>query len=101
MSPTPPLSSTPEPSIDAAGEGVTLNVVEARGAQRTGAIRILVISLALAIVALGAFWLIQSPGMGAVNHPSGQDLNTRDIRKLYTPPTTPQTAQPSSNAAGG
>jgi hypothetical protein len=105
MSPTPPLSSaprpSPEPSVDAAGEGVRLNVVEARGAQRTGAIRILVISLSLAIVALGAFWLIQSPRMGAVNHPSGQDLNARDIRKLYTPPTTPQTAHPASNPAGG
>jgi len=93
MPPTPPLSSAPRPSAgpsaNAAGEGVTLNVVEARGARRTGAIRILVISLSFAVVALGAFWLIQSPRMGAVNHPSGQDLNTQDVRKLYKQPTAP------------
>jgi hypothetical protein len=102
MSPTPPLSSAPRPSADpAADDGVTLNVVDARGAQRNGAIWILVISLSLAIVVLGAYWLIQSSQMGAVNHPSGQDLNTRDIRKLYTPPTTPPTAYPAPNSAGG
>jgi hypothetical protein len=105
MSPTPPVSSAPDraadPSAKTAGDGATLNVVEARGAQRTGAIWILTISLSLAIVVLGAYWLSQTARMGAVNHPSGQDLNTRDIRKLYSPPTAPQTAHPASNASGG
>jgi hypothetical protein len=105
MSPTPPLSSAPQtssdPAANAAGDGVTLNVVEARGAQRTGAIWILVISLSVAIVALGAYWLIQAPRMGAVNHPSGQDLNSKDVRKLYTPPTTPPAAYPATNSTGG
>jgi len=105
MSPTPPISSPPRPTADpsanAPGEGVTLNVIDARGAQRTGAVWILAISLALAIVALGAYWLIQSPRMAAVNHPSGQDLNVRDVRKLYTPPATPPVGAPTSNAAGG
>jgi hypothetical protein len=76
---------------------VTLNVVEARGARRTGAIRILAISLSLAIVALGAFLLMQAPRMAAVNHPSGQDLNTRDVRKLY-PGTTPPPSAPTTRA---
>jgi hypothetical protein len=91
MSSTPPRSSAvrpDEPQANAAGEGVTLNVVQARGAQRTGAVWILAISLSLAIVALGAYWLIQSPRMQAVNHPSGRDLNAQDVRKLYTTPTT-------------
>ncbi len=103
MSPEPPTSSTPRPSPDpaAAGDGVALNVVEARGAQRTGAIWILAISLALAIVVLGAYFLFQAPRLGAVNHPSGQDLNTRDVQKLYTPPTTPPTVYPTTNSAGG
>jgi hypothetical protein len=60
-----------------------------------------VISLSLVIVALGAYGLIQSSRMGALNHPSGQDLNTRDIRNLYTPPTTPPTAYTPANSAGG
>jgi len=97
MSPTPPISSAPDPAHNPAGDAVALNVVQARGAQRTGAIWILVISLSLAIVALGAYWLIQAPRMGAVNHPSGQDLNTRDVRKLYTPPATRPFADPTSN----
>jgi hypothetical protein len=101
MSPTPPISSTPRSSTDPVanpgGDGVTLDVVEARGAQRTGVVWILAISLSLSFVALGAFLLIQAPRMGAVNHPSGQDLNTRDVRKLYTPPTTPTT----TNSGGG
>jgi hypothetical protein len=105
MSPTPPLSSAPRPTADPSSshtdDGVTLNVVEARGAQRTGAVWILAISLALAIVALGAYWLIQSPRMAAVNHPSGQDLNVKDVRKLYTPPATPPIGAPTSNATGG
>ncbi len=105
MSATPPLSSAPrssaDPSASAAGDGVTLNVRQARGAQRSGAIWILVISLTLAVVALGAYWLIQAPRMAAVNHPSGQDLNTRDIRKLYTPPTQPPYVTPPHPSAGG
>jgi hypothetical protein len=103
MSPTP-ISSTPRSPVDPApntvGDGVKLNVVEARGAQRTGAIWILVISLTLAIVVLGAYWLIQAPRMGAVNHPSGQDLNTRDVRKLYTRPRAPPSAAPPQSAGG-
>jgi len=105
MSPPPPISSAPRPAIDAPanadGERVTLHVVEARGANRTGAIWILVISLSLAIVVLGGYWLSQAHRMGAVNHPSGQDLSTRDVRKLYTPPATPPTvaARPSSGGA--
>jgi len=101
MSPTPPPSSasrlSPNPVANPGGDCVTLEVVDARGAQRSGVIWILAISLSLAIVALGAFLLIQAPRMGAVNHPSGQDLNTRDVRKLYTPPTTPTT----TNSGGG
>jgi len=99
MSSPPPISPTPrlsaDPSADAvAGDPVRLNVAQARGAQRTGAIWILVISLALAIVALGAYWLTQAPKLQAVNHPSGRDLNTQDVRKLY--PTGATTAQPPS-----
>ncbi len=105
MSPTQPLSSTPlspaDPVANPGGDGVTLDVVDARGAQRRGAIWILAISMALAIVALGAFLLIQAPRMGAVNHPSGQDLNTRDVRKLYTTPTTPTTATSKVTPASG
>jgi hypothetical protein len=102
MPPKPPISSTLRPPVDpvasAAGDGVTLNVVEARGAQRTGAIWILVISLSLAIVGLGAYWLIQSPRMQAVNHPSGRDLNTQDVRKLYPPAAA---SAPTTHSAGG
>jgi hypothetical protein len=102
MPPEPPISSTLRPPVDpvarAAGDGVTLNVAEARGAQRTGAIWILVISLSLAIVVLGAYWLIQSPRMQAVNHPSGRDLNTQDVRKLYPPATA---SPPTTHSAGG
>jgi len=101
MSQTPPISSAAHASANDAGDGVALTVMEARGAQRRGAIWILVISLTLAIVALGAFWLIQSPRMGAVNHPSGQDLNTQDVRKLYTRPTSPPTAGPTTNSVTG
>jgi hypothetical protein len=93
MSSTPPISSrqrsAAEGSADAAGDGVKLDVVEARGAQRTGAIWILVISLTLAVVALGAYWLIQAPRMQAVNHPAGRDLNTQDVRKLYSGSAAP------------
>ncbi len=100
MSSTPPLSSPPHPSTDAvdtvAGDGVTLTVDQARGARRTGAIWILVVSLVLAIVVLGAYWLSQAPRMQAVNHPSGRDLNAQDVRKMYPtqaqPPAAPSTA---------
>jgi len=98
---TPPISSATPPSANDTGDGVTLNVLEARGGRRTGAIWILAISLSLAIVALGAYLLIQAPRMATVNHPSGQDLNTRDVRKLYGPPPTPPTADPSRKSAGG
>ena len=104
MSPTPPVSPAPrsptKSSANAAGDGVHLNMVEARGAQRNGAIWILVISLSLAIVVLGGYWLIRTPKMAAVNHPSGQDLNARDVRTLYGRPTVP-TAAATPNAMGG
>jgi hypothetical protein len=88
MSPTPPISSTGRPtagqSTDSeSGDSIKLDVVAARGAQRTGAIWILVISLALAIVVIGVYWLSQAPKMQAVNHPSGQDLSVRDVNSLY------------------
>jgi len=105
MSPTPPITSARRRSVDSsandAGDGVTLNVVEARGAQRNGAIWILAVSLTLAIVALGAFWLIQAPRMQAVTHPSGRDLNTQDVRKLYPQSAEPPAASTTKNAAGG
>jgi hypothetical protein len=104
MSPTPPATSQPQSPADPsaqAGDGVTLNVVQARGAQRSGAIWILVVSLTLAVVALGAYWLIQSPRMQAVNHPSGRDLNTQDVRKLYASPATPSAASTPAHAGGG
>ncbi len=88
MSPTPPISSGPrsagDSSSNAAGDGVELSVVEARGAQRTGAIWILIISLTLAVVVLGGYWLTQASKMQAVNHPAGRDLNTKDVGKLYS-----------------
>lgn len=101
MSPTPPISSATRTSANDTGDGMTLNVVEARGARRTGAIWILAISLSLAIVALGAYLLIQAPRMAAVNHPSGQDLNTRDVRNLYAAPPTPHAADPNRKSAPG
>jgi hypothetical protein len=104
MSPTPPAASEPRSSADPsaqAGDGVTRNVVQARGAQRTGAIWILVVSLTLAVVALGAYWLTQAPRMQAVNHPSGRDLNTQDVRKLYSPPPTPPSAPTPAKAGAG
>jgi len=100
MSHTPPAKSQTRTSADPSaqpGDGVTLNVVQARGAQRNGAIWILVVSLTLAVVALGAFWLTQAPRMQAVNHPSGRDLNTQDVRKLYAPPA----ASTPAKAGGG
>jgi hypothetical protein len=99
MSPTPSAKSpgsSAEPAVQP-GDGVTLNVVQARGAQRNGAIWILVVSLTLAVVALGAFWLTQAPRMQAVNHPSGRDLNTQDVRKLYAAPA----ASTPAKAGGG
>jgi len=80
---------------------VKLNVMEARGAQRTGAIWILVISLTLAIVVLGAYWLSQSHKMQTVNHPSGRDLNTQDVRKLYAPPSAQPNKAATSPSPGG
>lgn len=101
MSPTPQNLSRPHPAANPGGDGVKLNVVAARGAQRTGAIWILVISLTLAVIVLGAFWLSQSAKMQAVNHPSGRDLNTQDVHKLY-PPSAEEPAQPAkSKPAGG
>jgi len=55
-----------------------------------------VISLALAVVVLGAYWLTRAPKLQAVNHPSGRDLNTQDVHKLYPPGAA--TAQPPSAA---
>ncbi len=96
----PRASDDPLSEADA-GDGVHLTVEKARGAQRSGAIWILAVSLTLTIVALAAFWLSQAPKMQAVNHPSGRDLNVQDVRNLYKAPVAPAASPPTPRSAGG
>ena len=46
---------------DRAGDGIGLSMTKARGAERHGAIWILVVSLSAAIIAVAGYWLLNHP----------------------------------------
>jgi hypothetical protein len=65
--PRPGLQTGPEP----AAPEITLSVTEARGGQRVGLVKILLISTGLAVLAMTAFWVIALRQHGAIHPGSG------------------------------
>jgi hypothetical protein len=98
MSNTPPVGSNSNPG----GDGETVSVVGARGAQRTGrAIWILAISLGLAVILLLGYVALHSRRMQTVNHPAGRDLNTTDVNSYSAPEPSPRQAPPGEPSTTG
>ncbi len=98
MSNSPPA----DPAGNPGGDGETVSVVGARGAQRTGrAIWILAISLGLAVVLLLGYVALHSGHMQSISHPAGRDLNTSDVNSFQTPEPSPRQAPPGEPSTTG
>ncbi len=100
MSNTPPGRSTG--GNPAAGDGEQVDVVNARGAQRTGRqIWVLAISLGLIVVLMLGYVALHSRHMQTINHPAGRDLNAADVSTFKTPPPSARQAPPGETSTSG